>query len=114
MWELCVPRLKPSAVIVGLFLAPVLVPTARSEEPKLSISGYDPVAYFTEGKPVPGKTDFEYSWHKLRWRFASSAHGDLFSRDPERYAPQYDGYCAMGVAAGEAGHKDTVDPEAWA
>jgi enamine deaminase RidA (YjgF/YER057c/UK114 family) len=108
------PRLKPSSALLGLLFAIVLVPTARSEEPKLSISGYDPVAYFTEAKPVPGKTDFEYSWHKLRWRFASSAHRDLFSRDPERYAPQYDGYCAMGVAAGEAGHKDTVDPEAWA
>ena len=114
MWELCLPRLKPCAAMAGLLFASVLVPAARSEEPKLSISGYDPVAYFTEGKPVLGKTDFEYSWHKWRWRFASSVHRDLFSRDPERYAPQYDGYCAMGVAAGEAGHKDTVDPEAWA
>src|SRR5437016_5947071 len=113
MREGCVPRLKPYAVMVGLFLATVLVPAARSEEPKLSISGYDPVAYFTEGKPVPGKTDFEYSWHKLRWRFASSEHRDLFTRDPERYAPQYDGYCAMGVAWADP-HKDTVDPEAWA
>jgi enamine deaminase RidA (YjgF/YER057c/UK114 family) len=114
MWKVSPPRLKPSSVLFGLLFAIVLVPAARSEEPKLSISGYDPVAYFTEGKPVPGKTDFEYSWHKLRWRFASSAHRDLFSRDPERYAPQYDGYCAMAVAAGEAGHKDTPDPEAWA
>src|SRR6266446_8426410 len=94
MWEARFSRLKPCAPLIGLLFAIVLVPTARSEEPKLSISGYDPVAYFTEGKPVPGKTDFEYSWHKLRWRFASSAHRDLFSRDPGRYAPQYDGYCA--------------------
>ena len=42
------------------------------------------------------------------------AHRDLFAKDPDRYTPQYDGYCAMGVSAGEAGHKDTVDPEAWA
>jgi enamine deaminase RidA (YjgF/YER057c/UK114 family) len=114
MWEARFSRIKPCATVLGLLFATVLVSSARSEEPKLSISGYDPVAYFTEGKPVPGKTDFEYSWHKLRWRFASSAHRDLFRGDPERYAPQYDGYCAMGVAAGEAGHKDTVDPEAWA
>jgi enamine deaminase RidA (YjgF/YER057c/UK114 family) len=114
MWGVYPSRLKPSTALVGLLFATVLVPTARSEEPKLSISGYDTVAYFTEGKPVPGKTDFEYSWHKLRWRFASSAHRELFVKDPDRYAPQYDGYCAMGAAAGEAAHKDTVDPEAWA
>jgi len=101
--------------MVGLLLATVLVPAARSEEPKLSISGYDPVAYFTDGKPVPGKTEFEYLWHKLRWRFASGEHRDLFGKDPNRYAPQYDGYCAMGVAeSSEVAHKDTVDPEAWA
>ena len=113
MWEARFSRLKPWAPLIGLLFATVLAPAARSDEPKLSISGYDPVAYFTEGKPVPGKTDIEYSWHKLRWRFASSAHRDLFSKDPERYAPQYDGYCAMGVAWADP-HKDTVDPEAWA
>ena len=113
MWEVCLPRLKPSAALVGLLFAIVLVPTARSEEPKLSISGYDPVAYFSDGKPVQGKTEFEYLWHKLRWRFADGAHRELFVKDPDRYAPQYDGYCAMGVAWADP-HKDTVDPEAWA
>ncbi len=106
-------RLKASAAIVGLLFATALVPAARSEEPKLSISGYDPVAYFTDGKPVQGKTEFEYLWQKLRWRFASGEHRDLFVKDPNRYAPQYDGYCAMGVAWTDP-HKDTVDPEAWA
>jgi enamine deaminase RidA (YjgF/YER057c/UK114 family) len=114
MWEVCLPRLKPSAALLGLLFATVLVPAARSEEPKLSISGYDPVAYFTDGKPGPGKSEFEYLWHKLRWRFADGAHRELFVKDPDRYTPQYDGYCAMGAAGGEAAHKDTVDPEAWA
>jgi hypothetical protein len=49
MWGVCLPRLIPSAALVGLLVAIVLVPTARSEEFKLSISGYDPVAYFTDG-----------------------------------------------------------------
>jgi enamine deaminase RidA (YjgF/YER057c/UK114 family)/YHS domain-containing protein len=114
MWEVRSSRLKASAALVGLLFATVLVPAARGEEPKLSISGYDPVAYFTDGKPVQGKTEFEYLWHKLRWRFASDGHRELFAKDPDRYTPQYDGYCAMGAAAGEAAHKDTVDPEAWA
>jgi enamine deaminase RidA (YjgF/YER057c/UK114 family) len=106
------PRLKPVAALVGLF-AIVLATAAQGEEPRLSISGYDPVAYFTDGKPVQGKTEFEYLWNKLRWRFASGEHRDLFVKDPNRYAPQYDGYCAMGVAWTDP-HKDTVDPEAWA
>src|SRR5437773_10210170 len=114
MRELCLPRLKPSAATVGLLFATVLVPAARSEEPKLSISGYDTVAYFTDGKPVPGKSEFEYLWHKLRWRFADGAHRELFVKDPDRYTPQYDGYCAMGTSNDAAAHKDTVDPEAWA
>ena len=114
MREVYSPRLKHSAALLGLLFAIVLVPAARGDEPKLSISGYDPVAYFTDGKPVPGKSEFEYSWHKLRWRFADNAHREMFSKEPDRYAPQYDGYCAMGAAAGESAHKDTVDPEAWA
>ena len=102
------------AASVALLFVTLSGSTARGDEPKLSISGYDPVAYFTDGKPVPGKSDLEYLWHKLRWRFASSEHRDLFSKDPERYAPQYDGYCAMGASIDAAAHKDTVDPEAWA
>jgi enamine deaminase RidA (YjgF/YER057c/UK114 family) len=82
----------------------------------LAISGYDPVAYFTVGHPVAGKPEFNYGWRGSRWLFANADHRALFAADPERYAPQYDGYCAMGVAGVSfAGpHKDTVDPEAWA
>jgi len=97
--------------IIGVLLwfAPSAAP---AEELRLSISGYDPVAYFTDGKPVPGVGDFEYVWRDARWRFASAAHRDLFVANPEHYAPQYDGYCAMGVAWKEP-HKDTIDPQAW-
>jgi hypothetical protein len=86
---------------------------ARSAEVRLAISGYDPVAYFTDHKPVPGDSKFEYQWHNLRWRFANLAHRVLFEHDPDHYAPQYDGYCAVGVEV-HPPHKDTVDPKAWA
>jgi enamine deaminase RidA (YjgF/YER057c/UK114 family) len=109
MWA-CFSRLVPSAALLGLLLA---APTARGDEARLAISGYDPVAYFTDGKPVPGLTEFELVWHDARWRFASAGHRDLFVGDPNRFAPQYDGYCAGGVSS-DAPHKDTVDPEAWA
>jgi enamine deaminase RidA (YjgF/YER057c/UK114 family) len=106
--------LKLSATLLGLLSVTLVVSTARGDEPRLSISGYDPVAYFTDGKPVPGRSEFEYLWHKLRWRFADGAHRELFVKDPDRYTPQYDGYCAMGTSNDAAAHKDTVDPEAWA
>ena len=101
-------------MLLALLFATLLARTAWGDELRLSISGYDPVAYFTDGKPVQGKAEIEYLWHKLRWRFASPAHRDLFAKDPDHYAPQYDGYCAMGVSNDDAAHKDTVDPEAWA
>ena len=115
MREVCFASRVHSAVLAGLLLW-LLAPTAPADETRVSISGYDPVAYFTDGKPVPGSNEFEYVWHDARWRFASATHRDLFAEDPEHYAPQYDGYCAMGVAdvAVFGPHKDTVDPEAWA
>jgi enamine deaminase RidA (YjgF/YER057c/UK114 family) len=106
--------LKRSTKLIALLCAAFLARTAWADEPKLSIGGYDPVAYFTDGKPVQGKPEFEYLWRRLRWRFVSAEHRDLFTRDPKHYAPQYDGYCAMGISEGEAAHKDTIDPEAWA
>ena len=105
--------LNRGATLLALLFAALFASTAQADEPRLSISGYDPVAHFTDGKPVQGKAEYEYVWRKLRWRFASGEHRDLFIKDPQRYAPQYDGYCAMGVSNEAAAHKDTVDPEAW-
>ena len=106
--------LNRCATLLALLFAALFAFTAQADEPRLSISGYDPVAYFTDGKPVQGNAEFEYVWRKLRWRFATGEHRDLFIKDPQRYAPQYDGYCAMGASVEAAAHKDTVDPAAWA
>jgi len=106
--------LNRGATLLALFFAALFASTAQADEPRLSIIGYDPVAYFTDGKAVQGKAEFEYVWRKQRWRFASGEHRDLFIKDAERYAPQYDGYCALGASIEAAAHKDTVDPEAWA
>lgn len=76
----------------------------------VAVYGYDTVAYFTEGEAVKGSEEFEYVWEDARWHFASAANRDLFTANPDRYAPQYGGYCALGIAAGEYAH---VDPEAW-
>jgi len=114
MWRASVLGLKRSTGLLGLLAATLLVGTAWGDEPRLSISGYDPVAYFTDGKAVQGKPEFEYLWHRLHWRFSSGEHRELFTRNPKQYAPQYDGYCAMGTSNDEEAHKDSVDPEAWA
>jgi hypothetical protein len=80
--------------------------------PRLAIGGYDTVAYFTVGKAVPGTLEYQTIWHDARWQFANKEDLDLFTANPDKYAAQYDGHCAMGVAY-EDGHKDTVDPEAF-
>lgn len=63
-----------------------------------AIRGYDPVAYFTDGKPVKGQDAHVFEWMGAKWKFASREHRDLFAASPEKYAPQYGGYCAYGVA----------------
>jgi YHS domain-containing protein len=76
----------------------------------VAIEGTDPVAYFTEGKPVAGSSEFEHDWMGATWRFASAKNRDLFAADPEKYAPQYGGYCAWAVSQG---YTAKIDPEAW-
>lgn len=75
-----------------------------------AIRGYDPVAYFTEGKPVKGTAKFAYRWKGATWRFASAANRERFAAAPEQYAPQYGGYCAYGVAGG---YTVKTEPDAW-
>ena len=76
----------------------------------VAISGADPVAYFTEGRHVQGSAEFEAEWNGATWRFSSAAHRDAFVSEPERYAPQYGGYCAFAIAHGRTAR---IDPEAW-
>jgi YHS domain-containing protein len=79
----------------------------------VAIMGYDTVAYFTQGKATKGSEDFAYDWLGTPWYFANAEHRDMFAADPEKYAPQFGGYCAMGV--GVDGHAaENIDPEtAW-
>ena len=75
-----------------------------------AIHGYDPVAYFKESKPVKGDKKYSLSWNSATWYFASQQNLDAFKADPGKYAPQYGGYCAYGLANG---HKATTEPDAW-
>ena len=75
-----------------------------------AIKGYDPVAYFTQGKAVEGSGDYTFEYKGATWRFASAANKAAFEKSPEKYAPQYGGYCAYAVSQG---HTASIDPEAW-
>ncbi|MBX7056600.1 MAG: YHS domain-containing protein [Leptospirales bacterium] len=76
-----------------------------------AIRGYDPVAYFTVGRPVRGQAQFSYQWNGANWRFSSQQNLNLFKANPQRYAPAYGGYCAY--AMGHYNKLVEVDPTAW-
>ncbi len=96
-----------AAVMAGaMFVSPLLsakqqFATYNVDSDNVAIHGYDTVAYFTEGKPMQGKEEFEQVWEDARWQFANSTNRELFKANPERYAPQFGGYCAGGLAVGE-------------
>lgn len=75
-----------------------------------AIEGYDPVAYFIEGKPRQGSDAFSFIWSNATFKFSSAENLAMFKADPEKYAPQYGGYCAYAVSLGATA--STV-PEAW-
>ena len=76
----------------------------------LAIDGYDPVAYFTEQKPLKGSSEFRADHQGSTFQFVSAAHRDVFAADLEKFAPQYGGYCAYGMAKG---YKASIDPAAF-
>lgn len=75
------------------------------------IKGHDPVAYFTEGKPVKGSAEHAHEHDGHTFWFTSEANRQTFAADPEKYAPQYGGYCAWAVSQG---YTADIDPNAWA
>lgn len=70
------------------------------ERDGVAIGGYDPVAYFTEQKPVKGSPEFQSVHRSSTFQFSSAAHRDVFVAEPDTYAPQYGGFCAYGMAKG--------------
>jgi len=95
-------------------LASLRVVDARAQQlpegRRVALRGYDPVAYFEDGQPAKGSREFWYAFDDVVYLFRSAQHRDKFASDPERFAPQYDGYCAGGVSKG---YKTEPDPEAW-
>ena len=78
--------------------------------PGLAVHGYDVVAYFTQNEAVRGRAKYSVVYNEATYRFANQDHFKAFQADPERYVPQYGGYCAYGVAVGG---KFDGDPHLW-
>ena len=103
------------SALAGLVLAASLSLAAAAQTPPaptapLAIKGFDTVAYFTDGQPVLGKPEFEYSVDAARYRFASAANLRLFKSTPDRYMPQFAGSCVMAMSSGQ---HIAADPNNW-
>lgn len=110
------PRYLLVAVLAGMALALwsgaalALDSVNQSWFGSVAIKGTDPVAYFTQGRPMEGSKAHQFIWKGAKWRFANAKHREMFAANPERYAPQYGGYCAWAVSQG---YTAGIDPDAW-
>lgn len=109
--------LRIAALLFTFLLLQSFAAPAAAKEPvytgvfsSLAVSGYDPVAYFVEGRPVEGRKAFEFEWNGATWRFANAENRAAFAADPEKFAPQYGGYCAWAVSQGTTA---STEPEVW-
>lgn len=97
----------PPGVAATAISAPEVY-TATKE--KLALSGYDPVAYFVASAPKKGSADISVMHLGATWRFESESNKAAFLAQPEKYAPQYGGYCAYAVSQG---YTASADPTVW-
>jgi YHS domain-containing protein len=108
----CMVRAAVVTVFCGAWASsPATAGDATPAVTRVAIDGHDPVAYFTDGHPVKGSSNFSFAFADAVYYFASADHQKMFVADPDRYAPQYSGYCAVGVSLGV---KAEADPQRWA
>ena len=107
---------RRTVLLAGLSAPLLASPAFAMSKPKVyatggvAINGFDPVAYFTQSKPVKGSSDFTTDYDGATWQLASAANRDAFAADPKGFAPQYGGYCAYAVSRGSTAK---TSPNAW-
>jgi YHS domain-containing protein len=108
------PSVSPSSTVAAMVLLGAFALTVEAgdfyEKEGAAMRGYDAVAYFKEKKPVKGSPEYRTEYKGSTFHFASKANLEAFTADPANYAPQYNGFCAFGVAGG---YKAAVDPAAF-
>ncbi len=99
-----------AAVTLGTAIAAKSVSPVNQTSKGIAVKGYDMVSYFVNGTKAKGDKTITHDWNGATWRFSSEENRDLFAGNPEKYAPQFGGYCAYGVAKGAT---VSFDPDAW-
>jgi len=94
----------------AMAVVPTSTAAVNTDEQGIALHGYDPVAYFTVGAPTQGNPQFKASYNGATYLFASAENQRKFAANPAAYAPQYGGFCAMGVALEK---KLDGDPNVW-
>lgn len=97
-------------VVAAIFAAFGGQSAAAETETVVAIKGYDTVAYFQDGRAIKGSESYTFQWHDMTWHFQTKERRDLFAANPEKYAPQYDGFCAWAMTEER---KAITDPEVW-
>src|SRR2546426_853042 len=87
--------------IVAWLEAPLAADAGAAGDKRVALSGYDPVAYFTDGHPEKGSEAFAATYDDATYWFKSAEHRAQFLADPDRYAPQFGGFCAINVSRGK-------------
>ena len=100
----------PLAAVVLLCLSRFAGAGEFFEVNGVALGGYDPVAYFDVGQPTKGMKPLAYTYKGSVFLFANEANRGKFAAEPEKYAPQYGGFCALGTANG---YKVKTDPDAF-
>lgn len=101
---------KLIGALAALVLLPSMAMAAEVEHSTVGVQGYDVVGYFTDGKPVKGNGDHVAVNDGVNYLFASDEHKKAFEVNPEKYLPQYNGWCAFGVSVNK---KFISDPTVW-
>lgn len=97
-------------IVLATGVSALAIDAVNTDKTGLAINGYDPVAYFTAGKPTKGDFQITAEYQSAVYRFASKENREQFLKDPGKYAPRYGGYCAYGVAVDK---KFAADPTVW-
>lgn len=92
-------------LLASQFAVAALPINTQGSDQGIAISGFDTVAFFTENKSVQGKPEIAVEWKGAKWLFSSKENLNLFKANPEKYAPQWGGFCAVGVSEGRISKK---------
>ena len=84
----------------ALIFSTSLAQTPTRSEPRVVLQGYDSVSYFSDNKAVKGTPTISYDWDEGRYQFSSAKNRQAFSENPDRFAPQFGGFCTAGMAKG--------------